>query len=352
MPTRDSGDQQIRLLGALAGRNDAIHDFRVVAESAAAKDLVAARRKKNLPVRFNYRGRLVELFDLFAARNRTGCAIHYNLNETDGQGRKLGNIKSVRALALDLDRAPLPTRWRIPPHIVVRSSRGKHQCLWLTKKTKDFAKCRNVMLRLANFYGGDPCVADPTRVLRLPGFMHQKQTPFRSTLLKCEAGTRLRLSAFDWLPPLPKPKKGNGESGTVSCELAARYFEHLPANKFGHDKYDDWLRIGMAMHHATGGEARDGWLAWCASDPEFNDDESQAIAEAKWESFGFDRQSAVTVGTLVHFGELFNVPDEIISELKFGKGSAVEDFAEAFVDVCDADDGIVPGSVRDVKSRS
>lgn len=328
--TNPNFQQASRLLRLITGQPDAVCDFRAIAETPQRKTEVVARLKKKLPVRFNYRGRLSELFDTLAAKNRNGSAVFYGLNATDGRGRRLANMRFARALALDLDGTPLPDEWQIPPHAIVQSSPGKYQCLWAIKKTKDFAKHRDVMLRLAHRYGGDKSIIDPTRVLRLPGFAHQKQKPFRSRLIRCkDSAKRLPLSAFDWLPPLPTPKKTKrSESGTVPCDLAARYFEHLPAEKFGHDRYRDWLRIGMAMHHATGGEALNEWVTWCASDPEFADDDSQETAAAKWDSFGLERESAVTVGTLVHYGEAYDVPDWIIGELKFGKINAAEDFAD------------------------
>lgn len=158
----------------------------------------------------------------------------------------------------------------------------------------------------------------------MPGFLHQKRKPFLSRLVQHEspdyvAFDRRDLSDFDWLPKLKVTKRRviAANAGTVTPKQAAEYFHHLPIIEFGKGNYDDWLRIGMAMHYATGGEAKDEWLAWCAGDPEYDDDDSQDEAGFKWDSFSLEREGAVTVGTLDWYGKKHDVPERVLDKIKF-----------------------------------
>lgn len=48
------------------------------------------------------------------------------------------------------------------------------------------AKFRPLQHALANKFGGDPSVCDLPRVMRLPGFIHQKRAPFLSRIISLE----------------------------------------------------------------------------------------------------------------------------------------------------------------------
>ncbi|NEP82436.1 MAG: hypothetical protein F6K39_32385 [Okeania sp. SIO3B3] len=62
--------------------------------------------------------------------------------------------------------------------------------------------------------------------------------------------------------------------------------------------YDTWIRIGMAIHHATGGTGFDVWDAWSQSGSKYDGD----TMERHWHSFG-RAANPVTLGTLVHHAE-------------------------------------------------
>ena len=69
-------------------------------------------------------GTLDQHFDQLVELNRRGAGIFITVNQTDLQGRKLGNILRPRCVFQEADRpgAPVPP---IAPHIVVESSPGK-----------------------------------------------------------------------------------------------------------------------------------------------------------------------------------------------------------------------------------
>lgn len=60
--------------------------------------------------------------------------------------------------------------------------------------------------------------------------------------------------------------------------------------------YDTWVRIGMAVHHATGGLGFDVWDGWSSKGAKYVSAEN---LEKHWHSFG-KSANPVTLGTLVH----------------------------------------------------
>ncbi len=126
---------------------------------------------------------LEELTDL----NRKGAGIYVMVNEGNGKGRTEENVKSVRALILDLDGSPLDPVLLCPlkPHILTETSSGRYQCFWLVK---DFPLDKGVISLvqgdICERFGGDPKVTkDLSRVMRVPGFYHKKKEPYLSRLL-------------------------------------------------------------------------------------------------------------------------------------------------------------------------
>ena len=59
--------------------------------------------------------------------------------------------------------------------------------------------------------------------------------------------------------------------------------------------YEIWLRVGMAIHHATGGTGRDLWDAWSSTSAKHDD----STMDNRWHSFGRSA-NPVTIGTLIH----------------------------------------------------
>jgi putative DNA primase/helicase len=102
-----------------------------------------------------------------------GAGVFVTINETDFKGRSAANIVRVRALFVDFDGAPLPEKFHAEPHIICESSPGRWHVYWRVDgcSLDQFAQLQK---RLAAFYGGDPSVNDLPRVMRVPGFIHQK----------------------------------------------------------------------------------------------------------------------------------------------------------------------------------
>jgi hypothetical protein len=96
------------------------------------------------------------------------------VNETDLKGRKAENITRVRAVFADQDTqgAPIPDIG-LDPHMVIESSPGKHHAYWLVDDLQR-DQFRTQQQAIAARCGSDTAVCDLPRVMRLPGFLHQK----------------------------------------------------------------------------------------------------------------------------------------------------------------------------------
>lgn len=86
----------------------------------------------------------------------------------------------------------------------------------------------------------------------------------------------------------------DGRSVDVSHADIAGMLDHIDPD----GPYDHWIRVGMAVHHATGGTGFEVWDAWSARGQKYD----AAKMESHWHSFGRSANPA-TLGTLIHHAE-------------------------------------------------
>lgn len=155
-------------------------------------------KKGNIPKHFTANLKDVE-FEL-AELNEKGMGIFFMLNRGDGKGRSYENVTDLRCFAADLDGAPLQPVLDSPatPNFIIESSPGKYQAHWIINplaisrfgKDRDAAlakakeKFAAIQVGIARKFGGDASVKDLPRVLRVPGFYHNKGEPFLSRIIK------------------------------------------------------------------------------------------------------------------------------------------------------------------------
>lgn len=121
--------------------------------------------------------------------NDKGAGIFFMVNRGNGQGRKKNDVVAVRAVFVDLDGAPLGpvTSCEAPPHAVVESSPGRWHAYWLVKDCA-LDQFSSVQRGLAARFSGDTKVCDLPRVMRLPGFAHQKLQPVVTRVASIQEG--------------------------------------------------------------------------------------------------------------------------------------------------------------------
>jgi len=137
------------------------------------------------PLRRIIHGHPDALIDLLSAINQKGGGIFWMVNRGDGRGRKASNVIEVRCPFIDLDGAPMSPleTSAMAPRVIVETSRGKYHAYWdeITCPPGCFAP---MQIALARHFGADESVSDPPRVLRVPGFLHQKDEPFMTRIVR------------------------------------------------------------------------------------------------------------------------------------------------------------------------
>lgn len=129
--------------------------------------------------------------DALAQLNARGAGIFVMVNRGDGiihpptkTCRTAKNVVAVRALFVDLDGSPLDpvSACGLRPDVIVESSPGKWHAYWLTNDCP-LGEFELRQLQLAEKFKADPAVHDLPRVMRLPGFFHQKEKLFMTNLI-------------------------------------------------------------------------------------------------------------------------------------------------------------------------
>lgn len=160
-------------------------------------------------------GSLDEHWPALVRLNERGAGVFVTVNETDGQGRRKANIRRIRALFADLDGAPIEPLQQASaaPHIVVESSPGRYHAYWRVLDCEP-GNCELALRALIARYAADPACCDRSRVLRLPGFWHQKRAPFMVRTVSTLPG-EYRLADFE-LPSGPLPTEDAEETEVTS----------------------------------------------------------------------------------------------------------------------------------------
>ena len=137
--------------------------------------------------------------------NSQGAGIFFCVNETDGKGRTGANVVRVRAIYADLDGAPLEKALEYSPSLVVESSPNKYHVYFFVKDVplQAFKTLQQSVIRVLN---SDPAIHDLPRVLRVPGYLHNKNEPFRVNVKSCSGDIFNYRELTEWFPPLQVPQ--------------------------------------------------------------------------------------------------------------------------------------------------
>jgi hypothetical protein len=164
-------------------------------------------------------GALEEEAARLAVWNQSGAGVFVVVNEADGMGRRAENITRVRAVFVDLDGAPLQPvlACMLEPHIIVESSPGRFHAYWIVDGLP-LDQFPAVQRAIAARFNGDPAVIDVCRVMRVPGFYHQKAERFQTRVHGIS--DRLPYTADQILAEFPPVAvKGNGAAADVRDEF-------------------------------------------------------------------------------------------------------------------------------------
>ncbi len=108
-------------------------------------------------------------------KQNAGYGVFSMVNGGDGRGRSARNVVKVRALFIDLDGSPWePAVKTLKPHMRIESSPGRWHLYWLVEDC-DLVQFKPIQRAIARRFDGDKSCCDLPRVLRVPGFYHQKK---------------------------------------------------------------------------------------------------------------------------------------------------------------------------------
>jgi hypothetical protein len=169
-PDRAKADGFLRALAPEADR----FTFQTFTDSREQRERYKAERKRDPLARVSH-GTLIECWQELERLSKAGAGVYFAVNETDGRGRATANIIRVRTCVADMDSAPLDNlkRIRLRPHIITQTSPGKYHAYWLVRAVA-LDQYKDLQKRLSRVLDADPNVCDLSRVMRLPGFPHQK----------------------------------------------------------------------------------------------------------------------------------------------------------------------------------
>jgi len=129
-------------------------------------------------------GTLADVATTLLRLEAAGAGVFVTVQRTTPRGRRTEDVISLRAAFTDAD-GPVTVAPAVVPSIEVESRAGKHT-YWLLHPGEPLELFGRVQRRLADFYRTDPTVRDLARVMRLPGFLHQKGVPFLVRLRTCD----------------------------------------------------------------------------------------------------------------------------------------------------------------------
>ena len=136
-------------------------------------------------------GQFEEHAETLQKLNDRGAGVFVMVNQGDSvihagskTCRSSKNVKRVRAVFVDLDGAPLEPVLAAspPPSIVVNSSPGRWHAYWRVSDC-GLEAFTNIQKALIAKFDGDKSVHDLCRVMRIPGFVHRKETPFLTQIV-------------------------------------------------------------------------------------------------------------------------------------------------------------------------
>ena len=260
-------------------------------------------------------GTLDQHWDRLCELSARGAGVFVTINETDLNGRCTNNITRVRALFVDTDGADHAQILKADPHLVVETSQGNFHDYWFISNCpmNEFTPAQKVMI---GAWETDKSVHDLPRVMRLPGFPHQKVNalkgltgePFMVRIVhdvsflgadswehrKEEIAKLAQTISPQSLSQKSLPTMREG-SVAISINNASQPSEAEARDLLSYIdpdlEYSDWLKILQAMHD-VGDHFLPLAVNWSAGGRKFKVGE----VEGKWH--GFTRGRGVTWATI------------------------------------------------------
>lgn len=257
--------------------------------------------------------------------NKNGASVSLTINHTVG-GRKVEHVQSIRAIWCEFDGPHPAPEWLVPPHITVESSPGKFHFYWLTDHSVTANDHARLMATMVGKWESDSSATDVVRVLRIPGFLHQKVdaskgligSPWQVRLRSAEARDALPLYTRDQLlqgfaveewetqrayerPPPPPPHERTHYVTSLNVIEVKDALQFLNA-----DDHHVRIRIGMALASTRHTSAFQIWDEWSRGNQNYDEEEQYRV----WQGFREHKDPDNTNGHRVTLGSLYKAAKE------------------------------------------
>ena len=258
-------------------------------------------------------GQTEENFAELTRLNAKEAGVFVMVNEGDGKGRTNDNVVKVRALFVDLDGEPLQTvlDTGLVPHIIVESSPGRYHAYWLVVDCP-LGRFKPLQQQTALRFNVDKSVNDLCRVMRLPGYVHNKDknNPFTTKLIELnnippykveEIVTGLGLT--EPVHPLARPVTQSYELSRV--EEALKYIDPSILD------YAQWRNVGFALHYDFPADGLALFDSWSRQDAARYD---QKEIHTFWQKIKDNKGNNIKVATIFKMAKSFGwkpLPDYI-----------------------------------------
>jgi hypothetical protein len=259
-------------------------------------------------------GTLVKHAATLSKLNSEGAGIFVTVNKTDLRGRESKNVTDVRSFFADTDGAPLDPiikaslDGKILPFRTVESSPGKYHVYWRTDC--ELGEFKEIQQAIAAKFGTDKSVNDLSRVMRLPGFFHNKHEPVLVRILESDANAVAYTPSevMKGLALKAATSKARGSAANDEQNIGSKKLPETPENiervKFilaatsADCDRSKWLKIVFAI-------ASLGWICgeqlardWSKS---AQDKYNESDFNRDWHSY--DPTKGIGFGTLVHYAK-------------------------------------------------
>ena len=167
---------------ANVGERERSHDKVSASKNAAIEHIRLLTGSADTPMHFRFFadsgkalaiksfGTVAECWPEIERRQADGSGVFFVVNPG---GNTDAEITAVRALFVDADGVPKPTAWHLEPDLVTSRDETHWHAYWCIADMP-VAEFKEAQQRLAAYYGTDPAICNPSRVMRLAGTTHLK----------------------------------------------------------------------------------------------------------------------------------------------------------------------------------
>lgn len=219
----------------------------------------------------NFKGSFETHAEKFQSLNDQSRGVFVVINEG---GQRDAEITRIRAVFADTDGAPLhPIIETLEPHMVIKTSPGRWHVYWLVDDNFPLDQFKPIQAAIAQKFGTDKSVTNPSRVMRLPGFFHRKTQPllcqFRSYNVKLPRYSKDQIINGLGLSLKKLKSRRDVPIQTFSSnkkEILTELEDLLPyINRLDHDT---WIKVSFVIADELGEDGRELYVRWSRGDLE------------------------------------------------------------------------------------